>query len=567
MGRKSKVTEAQMMVEEELGHSFMFDSDPEPRELSIVATDLFYRNQAATAPLVINRGGRGSGKCFVPGTEVVMADNSLKKIEDIKVGDLVLGVDLKPSEVVEIHKGFGSLYKIKQQDRMSYTVNHRHTLCLFRQSKFVEIEAGDFIVRDDKDSFFGYGTKDGSLKFFKISISYDGEGHYYGFSLKGSKKFFLKDFTVVHNSHAIAQLLLYKFFNEDRKKILILRKSLPSLRLSTYKLMTDLAMEYGVYDRIVVEKVHMNWYYNGSMIHFGSVDESAKIRSSNWNILFIEEATEITYDDFQDIRFCIREPSRDGLRNQIFLAFNPIDEFHWIKEKMLDDPTIKTDEIVSNYKDNPFLPDDYVQLLLDLEAQDATLYNIFTLGNWGRLDDLIYKNWDIVKWTPDDDQVDFVTYGLDFGWNSPSALIKLQIKKPSDVWEEELLYHRELTNENLIVKMKEIIPEGKRRSSIIWADSERPDCIKEINQAGFNCKPAIKQVKPGIDIVKRMNCHVLETSINIIKEKRAYSWKKDKQGNKIDEPVGWMDHLMDAERYGLHSTIAKLGSGFRLRFI
>lgn len=154
-----------------------------------------------------------------------------------------------------------------------------------------------------------------------------------------------------------------------------------------------------------------------------------------------------------------------------------------------------------------------------------------------------------------------------FTGNSPTALIKTSIKKPADVWEEELLYHHELTNADLIVKLKDIIPEGRRRSSIIWADSERPDCIKEINQAGFNCKPAIKQIKAGIDIVKRMNCHILETSLNIIKEKRAYSWKKDKRGDLTDEPVGWMDHLMDAERYAVHSTVAKLGTGFRLRFI
>ena len=187
MARRSKVHEAQSQTEDYL-HDLLHDENPEERELTIVATDIFYQNQACKAPIVINRGGRGSGK-----------------------------------------------------------------------------------------------------------------------------------------SHALAQLMLYKFFNEDRKKILILRKSLPSLRQSVYPLMNELAMEYGVRDRIIEEKVHLNWYYNGALIHFGSVDDAAKIRSSNWNIVFIEEATEIDYDSFQDIRFCVREPSRDGLRNQIFLSFNPID--------------------------------------------------------------------------------------------------------------------------------------------------------------------------------------------------------------------------------------------------
>ena len=83
-------------------------------------------------------------------------------------------------------------------------------------------------------------------------------------------------------SYSIGQLLLYKFFNEQQKKILILRKTLPSLRVSTLTLMNDLLNSYGLKDRVVEEKVHLNWYYNGSLIHFQGLDDPEKIKSAEF---------------------------------------------------------------------------------------------------------------------------------------------------------------------------------------------------------------------------------------------------------------------------------------------
>jgi len=80
-------------------------------------------------------------------------------------------------------------------------------------------------------------------------------------------------------------------------------------------------------------------------------------QSSEYNYMWIEEATDIFENDFSTLRLYLRAPSRDGLKNQIFLSFNPIDEFHWIKTKLIDDPAYNDDIkiIHSTYKDNPFL--------------------------------------------------------------------------------------------------------------------------------------------------------------------------------------------------------------------
>jgi phage terminase large subunit len=368
-------------------------------------------------------------------------------------------------------------------------------------------------------------------------------------------------------SYSLCQLMLYKFFTEEKKKILILRKALPSLRLSCYLVMNQLANEYGLRDRIIEEKVHMNWYYNGSMIHFGSVDDPEKLKSSDFNYIWFEEATEFSMVDFNTLRLRLRAKSKDGLRNQMYLSFNPIDEFHWIKTKILDDPTYDADEIVSTYRDNPYIMDDadYVQTLENLQHQDMSFYNVYALGNWGKLENVIYQNWDSVDWTPDENAVDFVCYGLDFGYNDPTSFSRYKVKG-NEVWSEELLYHVKLTNGDLITRMLDLIPPEKRRHHIIYADSAEPDRIQEIKTAGFNIKPALKQINPGIDYCKQLKIHVHSTSINTVKELRAYSWRKDKDGNATDIPIDFMNHAMDQMRYALYTSKKKSG-GLRIRML
>ena len=79
----------------------------------------------------IARGGRGAGaKCLAIGTKVLMYDGTLKKIEDIKVNDLVMGTNSEPRKVLDTTKGFSHLWKIKQDHAQDYIVNDNHVLTL-----------------------------------------------------------------------------------------------------------------------------------------------------------------------------------------------------------------------------------------------------------------------------------------------------------------------------------------------------------------------------------------------------------------------------------------------------
>jgi phage terminase large subunit len=292
------------------------------------------------------------------------------------------------------------------------------------------------------------------------------------------------------------------------------------------------------------------------MLQFVGLDDPEKIKSTGWNDIFMEEANEFDYEDFIVLSTRLSEPDL-GTPNRLFMAFNPIDSFHWIKERLIDTAREDTEEIHSSYLDNPFLPKDYVQTLIDLEKQDPNYFLIYGKGEWGNLENLIYRNWDIVsKMVENPDEV---FYGLDFGFNAPSALLRLAIKD-EELWEQELLYETGLTNTDLIAEVKSLIPIHERSNKYLFCDSAEPDRIQEFEEAGFLVIGADKKVKEGIDVVKRQKVHIVSDSANLIKEKRCYSWKVDRRSSRvIDDPIKFNDHLMDAERYAVYTYFKDIG--------
>lgn len=117
---------------------------------------------------------RSSGKTEIAGTEVVMYDGTLKKIEDIKVGDQVMGIDSTPRTVLETHVCEDESYHIHQRHGLDYVVNSEHILHL-KEDKFgytdygwgfykqhgqniIEISAKDYynLPESKKKRFYGY---------------------------------------------------------------------------------------------------------------------------------------------------------------------------------------------------------------------------------------------------------------------------------------------------------------------------------------------------------------------------------------------------------------------------
>jgi len=196
-------------------------------------------------------------------------------------------------------------------------------------------------------------------------------------------------------------------------------------------------------------------------------------------------------------------------------------------------------------------------MIKQLSLQDENFYKIYTLGEWGTLQNVIYSNWKIHNNELGNGEE---IYGLDFGYNNPTTLIRCKV----DSFEaslKEMIYQSGLTNSDLIIKLRLLIPEDKRQIVPIYADVAEPQRIQEIKDAGFYVKESDKSVKDGIDMVKRFSLLVTADSPNIIKEFRGYSYKTDRNGRVIDEPIKFNDHTMDAIRYALYSHALMIQAG------
>lgn len=343
-------------------------------------------------------------------------------------------------------------------------------------------------------------------------------------------------------SYTIAQFLLFeKFLNERNKRILVSRKTNPSLKDSAYLLFLDLLNEYGIpYQH---NKAEQNVSFNGNRLVFRSMDNPEKIKSSEYNYIWLEEATDFSVDDFRQVALRLRRAT--DTENRLYLSFNPISTMNWVYKTFFEKQYPNSAKLKTTYQDNPFLPDDYVNSLVGLKGQDENYYLIYALGEFGVLKNLIY-NFPVVDTIPA--HFDEIFWGLDFGFNNPSALVKVGLY--DDVYYViGEVYRRGLTNSDLVDILNEKVAKGES----IYADSAEPARIEEIAREGFRVYPAKKSVRDGIDFLKSQTVKVYQQCVNVLKESQTYKWKEDKNGNVLDEPVKFNDHAMDAIRYAIYS--------------
>lgn len=349
-------------------------------------------------------------------------------------------------------------------------------------------------------------------------------------------------------SYSIAQLLIAKLINEDNKRIGICRKTFPALRMTAMALTLDLLKQYGIYNPSRHNKTANTYTYRNTVIQFFSLDEWTRIKSANFNYIWMEEANEFTFDDYIALKLCLRNPTLEDEPNHMYLSLNPIDENNWIAKKLQYEEDVEI--IHSTYKDNPFLDEDYRKVLHQLINEDENYYRIYVLGEWGKLENLIYTNYEVVDSLPKEYQV--MAYGLDFGYVNPTALIKVCMVD-RDIYLDERIYRAHITNSDLIQML------SNEDRGDIYADSAEPDRIEEISRAGYNVYPAMKDVQLGIDLCKRQKLYITKDSVNLLKEIRGYQRKVDKAGVVLEEPVKFNDHLMDGMRYVIYGLTDRFG--------
>ena len=334
-------------------------------------------------------------------------------------------------------------------------------------------------------------------------------------------------------------LIFYYTERNTAKTITICRKSFPSLRASVMRDFFDILREHDLYREDFHNKSSHEYHLNGNLVEFISLDQPQKIRGRKRNLLYINEANELFYEDWQQLIF-----RTDG---RIILDYNPSESFHWIYDRVI--PREDCDFYQTTYRDNPFLDEKIKQEIERLQYTDEDYWRIYGLGERGMSRATVFQ----FGTSEIPQEAKLLSYGLDFGFtNDPSAIVAIY-QHGENLYLDELLYRTGMTNRDLHHHLQSL---GLDRRDEIFADSAEPKSIEELHRFGWNIKPTAKgqdSINAGIDILKRHKIFATARSNNLIKELQNYKWTEDKNGNLLNKPIDAFNHAIDAARYAIFS--------------
>ena len=161
---------------------------------------------------------------------------------------------------------------------------------------------------------------------------------------------------------------------------------------------------------------------NESVLLFKGLDDPEKIKSiTDITDIWCEECSELSRDEFTQLDLRLRSQAGNL---QIFVSFNPVSKQNFVYQKWFVNGTPATTFILhTTYKDNKFLPKEYIEALLEKQKSNPTYYKIYALGEFCTLDKLVYYNWKQQEFNYEDIEGKLLI-GLDFGFtNDPTALV------------------------------------------------------------------------------------------------------------------------------------------------
>lgn len=396
-------------------------------------------------------------------------------------------------------------------------------------------------------------------------------------------------------------------------RALILRKTLRSLgstALVTWRnYVAKEALEVGdvVYYGGSAQEAAQYRYTNGSSVTIGGLDNPTRVMSAEYDIIYIQEATEITVEDLE---FC-----KTRLRNwkisfqQLVMDCNPAGEKHWLKRRCNEGIT---ELIESRHEDNPRLF--YADLTLTpegekyiaiLDALTGVRYKRLRLGLWVSSEGIVYEEFDpayhVLDWEFDDEgnriplPEDWPRYWvIDFGYAHP-FVCKWYAEGPDG---EFYMYREIYMTQRTVEEHAKTIMECVTKTTVFeWYDHfnkierSREDvewiepypvaviCDHDLEgrrtfekHTGIGTQAAYKRVYEGIMAVKDRlrfdddgNCGLyymadalVETDQYLVEnlmptcsveEQAGYIWKVTTDGRRQEDPVKKDDHGMDTDRY------------------
>jgi len=317
----------------------------------------------------------------------------------------------------------------------------------------------------------------------------------------------------------------------------IVSESFPHLKRGAIRDFLSIMEAHGYFNPECWNKTDYTYTFEtGTKLEFFSADQPGKVRGPRRDVLFINEANNISYETYTQLEI--------RTKKIVWLDWNPVSDF-WFYEDVKGGKDV--DFIILTYLDNEALDPGIVRAI-ESRRGNKNWWKVYGEGLLGEAEGRIYKDWAIIDDIPQ--EASLRRYGLDFGYtNDPSAIIAIYYYNGGYIL-DEVAYQYGMTNKDISDLLK------NQPRALIIADSAEPKSIDEIKKYGLNIIGATKgpgSVNQRIQFVQQQRISMTSRSTNMIKEYRNYLWQTDKEGKIINVPQDFLNHALDSLGYGLSS--------------
>ncbi|HEK4636662.1 TPA: PBSX family phage terminase large subunit [Clostridioides difficile] len=373
-------------------------------------------------------------------------------------------------------------------------------------------------------------------------------------------------------SFSLAQRTVLDVFKGNRN-YLIVRNVQSTLKRSCLNEITKAISNFKLNEYFQVNKTDMiiTCKLNKKQILFCGLDDVEKVKSITpidgvITDIWVEEATETDYKAVKQLDKRLRGKSK--VVKRLTLSFNPILKDHWLYTEYFDiweddKQYVEKDNVSilkTTYKDNKFLAEDDIKALEN--ESDKYYYEVYTLGNWGVLGAVIFKNWRVEDFSDIENTFDNFRHGIDWGFaDDPFAYVKSHY----DRMRRKLYICDEIEAVGLLNREAAPLVSKKANGDLVICDNASPKDVAEFSDLRINAVSARKgagSIEYGIKFLQGLEIIIHPRCQNFKNEINKYKYKEDKNGNILPIAVDKDNHLIDALRYSLENDMEYGGISF-----
>lgn len=331
--------------------------------------------------------------------------------------------------------------------------------------------------------------------------------------------------------------LIVYCLSHPNTRLSIVRATLPAIKGSVLVDFKEILQRMGIYNERSLNKSELIYTFaNGSWAEFFSTDSEQKLRGRKRDILFVNEANELGFIEWQQLKMRTTRLS--------IIDYNPsFSDEHWICGTVNQDP--RTFHSVTTYLDNPFLEQTVIDEIESLREKNQSLWQVYGLGQQAVIEGLVFKHFGICETIPPHVRHRFI--GMDFGFtNDPTAICEVALDGDA-LYIDEIAYRTQMLSSDIITTLREAAPKMR-----IISESADPRLIQEIYRAGIDIHPVKKfpgSIEAGLAKMQEYRIIITKRSTNVAKELRNYTYRQDKDGRWLNVAIDCYNHAIDAVRY------------------